>query len=93
MTAAKMLAAEQKRPAVIVTTTIERETAPIGSLQLSPLSQRLPHKLLGRHRNSQVDTELAATAPCTPGEQRRSSKGFAPWATCTGHPMHGGSSP
>ncbi|OAA80191.1 hypothetical protein LEL_03677 [Akanthomyces lecanii RCEF 1005] len=93
MTAAKMLAAEQKRPTVIVTTTIERETAPIGSLQLSPPSQELPHKLLGRHRNSQVDTEVAATAPCTPGEQRRSSKSIAPWATYTGHTLHGRSSP
>ncbi|TQW00516.1 hypothetical protein IF1G_00447 [Cordyceps javanica] len=101
MTAVKMLTAEHKRPAVIVTATIERETAPIGSLQ-SPVSttpppqqQRLPHQLLGRQRCSHVDTEAAATATAavataTLGELRRGSKGIAAWEPAYG--IHGRSS-
>ncbi|OAA59312.1 hypothetical protein ISF_06247 [Cordyceps fumosorosea ARSEF 2679] len=50
-----------KRPAVLVTTTIERETAPLGS-QPPPQQQRMPHRLLGAHRSSHGDTEVAAAA-------------------------------
>lgn len=93
MTAAKVLAAaaaDQRRPAVVVTTTIERETAPVTSLLQSPSSPRPPHKMLGKHhRNSHVDTEVAAA---TPGEPRRGSKGVAAWAAYGGHPIHGRSS-
>ena len=62
MTAAKMLA-EQKRPTVVVTTTIARETTSIGPA--------------GVHRNSHVDTEVAA-------ESRRASRGM-PWSGAFGY--------
>lgn len=89
--AAKMLAAaEHRRPAVLVTTTIERATAPIGPLAASTpgsaSSPRLPHKLLGRHRNSHVDTEVMAAASSSSrgaavpvAESRRGSRGIVPW--------------
>ncbi|KAJ6789025.1 hypothetical protein PWT90_09915 [Aphanocladium album] len=85
-TAAKMLSAaagHNKRPTVLVTTTIERETAPIGAFRHSPasLSHKMPHKLLGGHRNSHVDTAVAAAASAEPPPPRRSSRGLVPWGT------------
>lgn len=76
MTAAKMLAAEKKRSVVLVTTTIERETTAIGSLQ-SPSS----NQPLGRDRSSHVDVEVATTAAATSGEAERGIKGIMPWTS------------
>ncbi|EGX93384.1 hypothetical protein CCM_04758 [Cordyceps militaris CM01] len=87
MSAAKILAAEQKRPAVIVTTTIERDTAPIETLD-SPLKQTTSHDLLGgrAHRHSHMDTSAVTTSDVL----RRVSTGAGPWETVyTEHLMHG----
>ncbi|KAM3515742.1 hypothetical protein MY11210_000720 [Beauveria gryllotalpidicola] len=84
MTAAKMLAAEHKRSVVFVTTTIERETAAIGSLQSPPSNQSL-----GRDRSSHVDVEVETTTVTTSGEAERGIKGIAPR---TGYSLRGRSS-
>lgn len=84
MTAAKMLAAEQKRPAVIVTTTIEHETTPMVKLPPPPLPQppqQQPKVLVRHHRNSIVgaDTVVAAVPTTGMGEATRGSRPVLPW--------------